>query len=1324
MSACGAKRKKERVRRSSFDSSASSKRSKKTRAAKISEGEHVCWAFDGGYKEGTVIFDDGVEMQVATENGYPKIFSSAVRQQVSAANWRKKVKPGDVLDLSFDRRWIPCKVRGVQIVPARPHVLVVEPVFVGYCVSAPLNSLIFRKPPTPHPDMVVLQQSGFAFNDAHNQDAPHNWPPYKPNGCMNLRHVGPAAQARVHDNGDTYYELICNPVVPSNLKMVRTPDGVLKFVLETELGTVDARSKLRIPEEARLGQVTVAYACDQIAASDKGQPLNVFLDAAKLARVYYDKGNFRQAAKCLMNRPSNITWRGESEPLAEALLDTVSLDNKHQFCHPLSRIVWQHRYTDLSPYGCDTDLNTLSESLDDLSDYSPEHNALKNHICIWQMYENLWNLARGFQHAAESYKPVEVAMASIDANQIVFDVNVMVTGQNAFVDKRHFGRNTRIMEAFSQEESSSSSTSNLFHSTNDWNSAVWSCFGGSGGNLSTAQRMFERENCAERNTLYNTVMKTVVCKSEYGGAYRVLRWNALEGPVQVQTFDSEDDYHMSRGAWRPRALTGGVLLQQSSVDKMHTIADLISLDKTSRDLGFTIIVTKPTLLTEWKRILEDRGVPAYLYHGSRRCSVDTTRAIKAKHVILTTGFCISNARDKWFLHRSLSGDDRVFLKRIVLDNLICRKTIPGAVFDATHSFSPRSVWLLEREATKNIFGTALALLRVRPFFKLAGWETDLHSELCTRQYARLLLFSKSEETYAMRGCSPGVLKDLQQLRHNLVKGVFVCGENTINQQFVSVVRHGETHMEPALQRLLVLIRGKQSKGVLSTQAGTLGTQTVHSHKAFSNLFASITGIYYGMQPKSVSHYCSRMATGSYDLDCNSFLKRMKSNPNTVSNQKAVEDVQKLAAKNPIDATCPICMESISGTSNEKEDGISLNACVAYGVCGHALCGECADSIQRVALENLVSQTNDYGYGDNSINRPRCPICRHPWDTGQPPLISSTNKHYRLESDHSGLYACPEFWISDQNPAEAPGVKTLFQILQQLGSKKIVVVCQTTGLAEFLCKMANGGNKRTKAVFLSPQKSTTTRTNAMKSFRRDDNSISQLYISAKLCLSLAFSDVKDFIIVDRLKQEFAVDALYMMFSSWKKEQCSTPLTEPVRMHTVSAPSVKSAQSSNLLSFGIGAVVRNKGPHSLDSILSTLEQIHVWPGIPQLNAGIVPTLPISCIGYKRLLHNVFDLPKPKEKASERPYLIPLSNSPLGTTPPVDEEFIEQVWDLLPEEGEVDFVDLTEDLTATEPHASEINPEWQPPNLPAQEEPSPAQEESVGGGVSFRTVRRAAF
>tara|TARA_Y100000992_G_scaffold121238_1_gene79458 strand:- start:1579 stop:2973 length:1395 start_codon:yes stop_codon:yes gene_type:complete len=463
-----------------------------------------------------------------------------------------------------------------------------------------------------------------------------------------------------------------------------------------------------------------------------------------------------------------------------------------------------------------------------------------------------------------------------------------------------------------------------------------------------------------------------------------------------------------------------------------------------------------------------------------------------------------------------------------------------------------------------------------------------------------------------------------------------------------------------------------------------------------------------------------MATGSYDLDCDSFLKRMKSNPNTVSNQKAIEDVQKLATKNPIDATCPICMESISGASNEKEGGVSLSACVAYGVCGHALCGECADSIQRVALENLVSQTNDYGYGENSINRPRCPICRHPWDTGQPPLISSTNKHFRLVTDHSGLYARPEFWISNQNPAEAPGVKTLFQILQQLESKKVVVVCQTAGLAESLCKMVNGGNERTKAVFLSPQKSTMTRTNAMKSFRRNDNSISQLYISAKLCLSLAFSNVKDFIVVDRLKQEFAVDVLYMMFSSWKKEECSTPLTKPVRMHTVSAPSVKSAQSSNLLSFGIGAVVRNKGPHSLDGILRTLEQKHIWPGIPQLNAGIIPTLPISCIGYKRLLHNVFDLPKPKEKASESPYIIPLGISPLGTTPPVNEELIEQVWDLLPEEGGVDFVDLTgdltedltgdltEDLTASEPAA-------------ATEAPSPAQEDSV---VShFTVVRRVA-
>ena len=1296
MSARGAKRKGSR---SSSSSRVYSKRHRKRRKPKLAKNSHVCWTDDEGYKEGYVIFDDGASVQVAKQSAYPETFSADAcdRFCLKETKWRDEVQPGDVVDLYFSKSWIPCKVRGTQTLPDNPSVLVVEPVFVGYCVSAPLNSLNLRKPPTQHEQMLVLQQTGFAFNDAHNADAPQRWPAYKPQGCMDLRHLGPGAQARLHESGKTHYELISHPVVPPNLKIVRTEYGNLKFVLDSELGPVDRRSKLHTPEEVYLGSLTLPYVDNEIPQGED-ETVSIFLDSAKLAQNYHKMGNSHQAAKCMLNTVCGLEWRAGSKELAHALLKTVqsahSGHGESHLCHSLSRVVWQHRYCDLSTYGTSPDLQCLSESLEHI-DLAPtrEHACLKNHLCIWQMYPKLWNLSRKFQYFAECYQPVEVTMNAVDANQVVFGVTAMVSGENAYGEMHHLGRVSRIMEAFTPQNNATPIAPNLFSRKSSWDSSVWDYFGGQNGEMSTACRMFNRENCAGRDSLYDTVMKTAVCEERaYDNTIQVVRWNALEGPVLIENHvENNTGYYGASDPWP--AVRGGVLLEKSCVDKMHTVARLILMEKLSQfDPGCSLIVTKPTLLNEWKRTLEGVGVPCHMYHGNRRCGRETRCAMEASHVVLTTAFCFSNHRDLWFLHRMFSSG--IAFDRVVLDNLMQRKNIPPAVFDAVSGFTPRSVWLVEREATSAVFGTALALLKVRPFFKRARWGTDLSGDVRTRQYTRLLLIDHMDDCklnarkFYGYANTPSV-DDLRRIRHDLVKRLFVCGEDAGRSLFVSAVRHGESEMDPVVRRMLKMLRQKQFK----KWGKDVPEYMEPSVSKFAKIFSAITKIYYGMDPE-ISDFCKRVATGSYSMDKRSFLGWLQSKPSTVLNQHVVEDVEKLLHQKPIEASCPICMDVVGGVVDDEKQ-LSLDTCVAYGVCGHVLCGSCADSIQRVALENFVSNNNDYGSGDNSVNRPRCPLCRHPWDKGQPPLIASTNKQFSLVSSSNGVYAQPTFFRANK-ATRSPGVQTLFRTLRGIHTKA-VVVCQTNGLAQRLCSLANESN--TKAVVISPQRSVLSRANAMKSFRDDDNGISQLYISAKLCVGLSFAGVGDFIIADRLQMEYAVDTVYMMFSSWKERGGA-----PVRMHTLSAPTAASMKSSNFLSYALGA---DQGSDTLGETLKNLEEKHVWPGISKLNKVCAfPRLPKTRAGYKRLLHNLFELPPPHERSAEQTYIVPLNLSAVidAQIGSVNREFVEQAWDLLPveEEDTVDLTqdltqdlteDLTEDLAASEPHASEINPEWQP-------------------------------
>lgn len=1264
----------------------------------------MCWTL-GDYQEGYVLYDSGGEVQVATKSGFPEIFTPAGRHKISRARWRETVSPGDLVELAFVDSWIPCKVRGVQRKKSRPTVLVIEPVFVGYCVSAPLDSLVLRKPSEIHPDLIVLQQSGFAFNDDYNKDCPDHWPAYSPHGCMNFRYLGECAHARLHVSGQTYYVLKGHPVLPPEIKMVRTQSGVLKFALDSELGCIDTNSKLRVPYRAHLGSLTVPYAESKPTVKRNDNTYNLFLDTAKLSRFYYDKQNTWQAAKCMGSTPSNVEWRGESRDLAEALLDSVLNTNSVPSCHPLIRVVWQHQYADLSHFGSGSDLHTLADSLEfDIDQASPGFDSLKNHLCIWQMYTPLWELSRKFQIAAESFKPVETTIESMDSNEMVFSVDVMVTGENPRGEKHNLGKVARILQAFTHPNPSLQAPSkNLFQHTADWNTDVWSYFGTSNQCSSTVQRMFERENCADVETLGRVVTHTAFSKvRNSAGFIKAVSWNPFEGPTSAQVFNGYEEYNATNPDWCTTShMRGGVLVEQSSVEKMRTIADLILLDRSKTHLlhfGRTIIVTKPTLLSEWKSVLESRGVPAHLYHGRSRATSCTQRAIELNDIIVTTSFCVSNARDKWFLSRHLGGRNHP-LKRIVLDGLMCRKTIPSSVFEAVHDFDPTTVWLLEREATKNIFGTALALLKVRPFYKRARWDTDICSEMSSRQYVHLLLLNKNQEKYTIKevseGGDPGAADNLRRLRHELVKRTFVCGEDSTTLPFFSMTRHGEAHMNTGMRCLLRRIAKAQSRRTLRRDCSE-----TPSRRSLANLLTTVTGLYYGMKPDTNKHFSECVAVGNYDVDASSFLERMKLLAKTESDRKAIVDVEKLSKHNPIEGTCPVCMESLPNSLDTDKESLNADMNVVYGKCGHALCSCCADTIQRISRENRETQNNDYGLGDNSVNRPRCPVCRDPWDTGMPPLLATTNKHFELVSEGLGVWACPRD-VADgmESPSATPGVRVLRRIVNQVSNSKnrnIVVMCQKPYLAEWLCDLANEGGA-TKAVVVSPQKSVLSRKNAVKCFRHEDNQIHQLYISANVCAGLAFSNTDNFVFADRMKHDFVVDALYMMLSSWKSRP--SPRLHSINVHTISAPTAVSMTSSNLLSFGMGAAASQQ--RCLRDGLMSLSQNSNWNETLNLFKSFFPVLPVTSLGYKRLLHNLFELPEPETKVSGQPFIIPLS---VSITEPsaasaLSEDLIHQVWDLLPEEDEV--VDLTDELVDSAPSA-------------------PAQESSVSSQVVIdRTV-----
>lgn len=1224
-----------------------SKRRKNTEAENLYEpNEYVSWVDEhNDYVEGCVLQDSVTCMSVMTHSHCVVTLDARARLRAKYSDWRERLDVGDIVEyLTLNKDWIFCKVRGFQWPPeiGESPIAVIEPVFVGRCISVPIKSLKLRKIPRLPPEIAMLQQSGFAFYEGNT--APANWPPYTATGCSSFYWLedSPVAEDYNAFDGTSLFKLRAHPVVPPNVCLVRDSHGVLFYMLKTELGQRCANSKLHVPQEVCLGTLNLSFG----QSKQSGEESETW-NGVDLAQKHLNMGHCVSSAVCASKAIREITWQDDcTKRLADALLSTLCTDiESRRACHPVTRLVWQHNYTDLTRYGSKSDLLSLSDSLNELDLHDTDENiTFRNHICIWQMYPQLWLQARRFIIDSETYSPLRVNIDKISNEVMTFTVSAMISGENPFAhknaDKHNFADMTTIMSAFTPgmwPPPPESKDSSEFLKAG-WHYDSMNAFGKARTSIATADEMLRREASAHARTLHSSVTHKAVCQPTRSDS-QVVAWNVLEGPVATEP--------SSNTMWS--SVSGGVLVEANSFAKMESMAHFLRNERNSAsNLSSTLIVTKPTLLHEWYEVLETMGVPCFMYHGSKRHDGhQLNTAVDRGHTIITTAYSMCNARDRWRLF-SINAWESPY--RVVLDNLMGEKILPSGVVSTITSTHTQHVWILEKELNGTVVGTAVALLKIRPFYKRARWDRDFCTELEQRQYTRTLLSTTGLFTELHRP----KLKPLWDMRYDLIRNLCVCNSH-LNVNFANCVSHSSLRSahDPSLQRVFDMFKAKHFPkwgiDVLLCAEPTVAR--------FGKLTESLVKMMYGILPR-LSMFTKRLASGEYTTDESVFERRMNQRKEGAQIKKAKAHVKKLLAKECIQETCPICMEGICLNTTESVLGqcvFDISKCAAVGTCGHIVCGACADELQRVAMENCASNANDYGMGDNTVNRPRCPLCRDPWDTGAPPLLLTNSKSHVLQSDGKGIYSCHRGIAGKRHNRKATALLDLQNLLQSLeNEKKIVIVCQSANLAEWLAEVANEQG-RTKAVVVGCKKSVVSRRNALRDFRCDAE-ISQLYISAKLCAGLALC-ASTFVIADRIHSDYTKDVLYMLYSSWNNQ------ASPVVVHSMQGLcNASPPESWNGELLGTARV-----PHMiyLQDVASLLE----YDDLENMNSehSFLPQLPKTRQGYKGLLHNAYGMPSPPVKAERASTIVPISlESVHSSNSQLQTSFVHRIFEELLDEG----------------------------------------------------------
>jgi len=1140
--------------------SSKKKRRKKKRRTPIAvlfeEGDYVQWSDPGGnqYNEGRVIRDTGVVLQVLQGGGVVLNLGAELRLRVTNTKWRDLVEVGSCLELSCGSGWLPCKVRGVQGARGSvrtPPVVVVEPLFYGGTISVPLNSLRLRRPPCLNRETRAIVQSGFGFSEACA--CPSEWAPYDPRGSVNDRGTKTKlAVARFTESPQSFCFVLSPPCsLPSDVCFVRCVEGDLKFARKSELTIVREVPGVRHCA-VDLGSLNFPLAKTASPHKDVSGLVIPWMNAYEIAQNYFDFGDASSAATILQDHSDDYS----NQELARALLvmSGNSVVGKPVAIHPVGRFVWQHSVMHRADYAVG-ELSTLSESLALLmsSDYdNADFRILRDRVSIWSMYVTQWGMARRLQIERESHYPVSATLESLGKDHVRFSatvvppllpsnmtsVGVLLWGAPPTL-MTHMGT---ILDAFTPDPLCVLGEGERLFDKSNWLSEVGRVGTVQPGDT-VARRLFNKERGA-LNPMNELLMRMAV--SSDGDA---VRWNACQGPIGCEEARGAEA-HAFAPCW-----AGGIVTVPCNEKRLVVVSQLLrmGLDASSHSPA-TLIITSPTLLHFWKHGLESRGIPCYAYHGAQRHR-NASRALLDKKVFITT----TNIFVKWAdLSFFVNAGPFRRVKRLIMDTNTVLTSPQSRVLDGISRLGCKYLWMLESNPEKDHLAIALALLNIRPFSKHSGWGIDLVSDFRRREYVHNLLYADEAPS--------AVAKNLV---HFLVKQVCTCARadaqitRTLHEDSIWI-RHsrggGSIQRHKRELELLSAFKTKLWKS-FDMHYYYYTTERRRIRKSWQYL----TQICWGMKvPARV--YGEPVARGSFHVDplfFSALVKKWETGNGNAVEKSAAVSVKKLMNYERIDGSCPVCMDPL--TDNTSSGGLSSS--VAVGTCGHMFCGECADQIFRVAEENRTSNTNDFGTGYNSVNHPRCPLCRKFWDKkgDEPPLLLPTEKGlvlgggclessavYAVSSESADTYGESVARVLGAQMYATPLLSVLEDTLQHIHEAsthpRVVIFCETPGLAKYLEERRN--LETTRAVSIHSHRTVDSRGNAIKSFGSLCNNIREIYISASLVAGLVFGGVRHFVFADRMGRKHLESIVQFMGSCCRETLVSNPGFLPV-VHTLAS-----------------------------------------------------------------------------------------------------------------------------------------------------------------------------
>lgn len=1060
--------------------------------------------------------DDGRRLTVLTHNALPLGLVLSKREcPVHLCKWRDRVKTGDVVEISvLDQEWHPSIVRAVQR-PGEKAVLVVEPAFLGYTISVPLRSLKVRSPQIGHCELQSLLDMGLAFDDFNSHATNH--PEYHPYGNLDSPGAVPPEQILLaRDTSTTCWVVQAPCTLPDRVQMVRTSQGTLEFFLSEEtLPVPHVNLSCEKVQRKKLGTVRLPT-WDK---NNSGYPGTL----AHILHEHLRHGDDNMAARMLHSHQDTLlsacAFDEKKEELAVALCDAA---HKAHGVHVVSRDVWQHGYGGNNYFYCE-DLKTLRSSLQRIVSRQSLHNVnmqelmqLDMRLNMWQMYKSLWGRANDLRLALERVQPVEVRVAQnvgSESSDVAFDVYVNYNNETLY---RNTGSANRLIEVdsvllehFSQPVAQDDAQENDFDPVKYFHTCA------------TDEHKFLQKlstQCVSKPNLSDIVLSKEdqsPTALEHCLARKIIAedgtpvfWNLCEGVVQklVVDCDKDDEPEQLYIMQQPPAVQrqGGVLIHDNTLDKMHCVTDILRIERSRQggpvDRGSTLLLTTPTLMYVWQRFLKrEANIESHVYHGVGRRGPAAIEAMNRGDVVVASWSVIQSRDDCFFFCNADTPLWRIFVDE----------------FDKNHAsfvsqllrLQSRSLWLLSHDIDKNLLALALPTLGVRPFSRRSGWAQSVLCHYTKRRHIMSLLHNVQN-------------KRVRRALHVLYRQVFLV-QTPSEPCPLLLSRHHHTCLSSYDESHAEVLRLFESK--LKTKSGHPIEYACPS--LLQNLYKKLMLLCWGVMPP-LSYVAHRLGFGRYNVDSAKHLKRMvdvaseKGTLHQNSYAEAVKLVQDLSADTPADGRCPVCFEDFCEKQDES-DATHLQSMVVVGTCGHAVCGECADNIQRVAMENRERRANDYG-SEVPVNRASCPVCRHSW-VGEKalPLISSSQTDAKLHAGQGGAVYSTDCGTNNASlTLKNPLFETLCHVLEKLRKEtnSAVLVCRSHELADHLHQHLCVANVKTMKItrFNTPK----SRGNAMKMYSdassKNKDELSLLIVTASLVKGMIFPRTRHYVVLEELK----------------------------------------------------------------------------------------------------------------------------------------------------------------------------------------------------------------